>query len=344
MSLKPRLRGNVYHARGTVPWREPNGEITTRRIERSTRAGSYKEAKKACKALERQYWERAYSSTGTAKTFAEAALTYMQTTGNDRYVDALLRHFGVTKLSNIDQDAANQAASILYPDCKPSTLNRQVYTPLLAIMNMAARRGRGLRPEIERPKGHRDRPPIEIPPDEWFDKVLPRCSPKLGALLMFWTLCGRRTGEAITMKPSQIDVLRKEATIGHTKNGEPIVVPLPDTFMDWLASIPNWRQQERVFGYKYSSGVYKALRTACKKAKVPYYPPKSAGRHSFASRLLRLGYSLKFVKEAGGWKTIKMPAEIYGHLEQSEVHNEMRQVGHAWGSQRPQQKRVKGVK
>ena len=38
------------------------------------------------------------------------------------------------------------------------------------------------------------------------------------------------------------------------------------------------------------------------------------------------------VKEAGRWKTIKMPAQHYGHLEQSKVDEDARKVGEEWAA------------
>jgi hypothetical protein len=56
----------------------------------------------------------------------------------------------------------------------------------------------------------------------------------------------------------------------------------------------------------------------------------------FASGVLRDGKSLKFLKDAGRWATIKMPAQRYGHLERSEVDQEVREMGQRWaGDQKP---------
>ena len=54
---------------------------------------------------------------------------------------------------------------------------------------------------------------------------------------------------------------------------------------------------------------------------MPYFSPHVFGRHKFATRFLEAGYSLQFVKNAGHWKTIRLVAELYGHLEKREELN-----------------------
>jgi hypothetical protein len=50
------------------------------------------------------------------------------------------------------------------------------------------------------------------------------------------------------------------------------------------------------------------------------------GRHAFAARFLRAGGSIKALKQAGDWQKLAVVDEIYGHLEQSEVHQFMREL------------------
>ena len=50
----------------------------------------------------------------------------------------------------------------------------------------------------------------------------------------------------------------------------------------------------------------------------PSCSPHEIGRHAFASRLLRAGYSLQYIEGAGGWKTIEVVSQIYGHVERKE--------------------------
>jgi hypothetical protein len=60
---------------------------------------------------------------------------------------------------------------------------------------------------------------------------------------------------------------------------------------------------------------------------IDYYTSHRVGRHAFAARLLAEGKSLRFVMEAGGWATIQIVAETYGHLERSYVDDALRETG-----------------
>ena len=83
-------------------------------------------------------------------TFLSAAVAYMQAGGERYYVEAILRTWGEKPLDSIDQIAIDTLADRLYPDAPASTRNRQVYTPVSAILKHV-----GVDRKIKRPKGWR---------------------------------------------------------------------------------------------------------------------------------------------------------------------------------------------
>lgn len=86
-------------------------------------------------------------------TFAHAVLDYLEHGNADkRFLSAIVDHFGKTLLREIDQHAIDLAAKKLYPKASNSTRNRQVYTPISAILHHAARKKWCPVPLIERPK------------------------------------------------------------------------------------------------------------------------------------------------------------------------------------------------
>jgi len=331
MRLKLRKQGHIYYARGTMPYRELDGTLIRRRIEKSLRTSDHKQALLAARDLEREYWEAAYSDRPRGGTFAEAALLYAKTKGDDRFVQPLIHHFGSTPLSGINQHTVNSAAAKLYPKAKASTVNRQVFTPVIAIMNLAARQGWSRPPNLERPRGHNRVEPLRVPDESWFESILPYCRPRLAALIIFLTLTGRRIGEALSLSPIDVDIENGRATIKRTKTDEPFTVELASPVVAAIKQIENWQNCPRLFGYSSRSNVHRDIKKACARAGIQYFCPHVFGRHKFASRLLEAGYSLQFVKEAGQWKTIKMVAERYGHLERREVAKAVRAVGDKWG-------------
>lgn len=328
--FKLRKRNGIYQARGTIPFRAPNGKIAWRRVERSTQTGDKSLAQAIAAQWERDYVESAYFKTEATPTFAAAALMYMETTGRRRFMAPLIDHFGPDiTLAEIDQDAMMEAVRTLYPGRKAATINRQVFTPVIAVMTLAKHRH-----NLTRPKGHNRQEPVKVPDDAWFQELLPQCSDDLAALVIFLTLHGRRVGEALSLSGGDIDLERREVLIYQTKTERPVLVPLAREFIAQLARIDGWQERERLFGYRWRKIVCKDLKLACERAGIPYYTTKALGRHAFASRLLREGYSLKHVQEAGGWARIDIPARHYAHLERSHVRESIEAVAKKWAAPR----------
>jgi len=46
--------------------------------------------------------------------------------------------------------------------------------------------------------------------------------------------------------------------------------------------------------------------------------------------MLRAGFSLQYVKDAGGWKSIEVLSRLYGHLERKEWTQGVHEVGSAF--------------
>jgi integrase len=212
------------------------------------------------------------------------------------------------------------AAHELYPNGSAATHVRAVFAPLTTVLRLS-----GQRPDFKLPRI--ERKPPRVPTEEWFDAVLPHCDNQLAALLCFITLTGRRISEAL----QATDNGDGTATIGRAKDGKHVLVSVPDLCRDLLGA---GVRGERLFTYGDRHNVYRALRPVCKRAGVPYYGTHSLGRHAFATRLLKEGWSVKHVAVAGGWSSPKLVLERYGHIEQSEVQDDVRAVGQQWGSKR----------
>lgn len=118
-------------------------------IDRSTQTGERTVARKLL-AIWKEDIERGRYARPGEPTFAGAALTYMQAGGERRFVAPLLRHFGERHLSLIGQTEIDAAAVALYPDATTATRNRQVYSPMSAILKRA-----GVETALKRPKGGR---------------------------------------------------------------------------------------------------------------------------------------------------------------------------------------------
>ena len=300
------------------PARSPNwfvrGTVAGVRIFESAGTADRSQAERYRIKREREVYEAARLGEVTAATFAEAVAVYVGKGKGTRFLMPLLEHFKEKPLPEIGQVEVDQAALVLYPDAKASTLNRQVYGPMVAVLRAAARArlpGAAV-PMIDR----RDevRPEITPADDDHIAALLPHLPDGLAALVLLMTYTGLRTGEALRVKVG--DIRGGYAVIGRTKNGEARMVPLPE----------GWEYPANGWGYTTTQSVGKALRRAHRAAGLPYRDGHELGRHAFAARFLRAGGGIKRLKEAGGWKKLAVVDERYGHLEITEVHDFMRDL------------------
>lgn len=308
--------------------RQADGKIAWVRIEESTRETSRTRASRAAQDIADYYRDQAYRPQGKpSPSFTDAALTYVKTKNPSKrdkgFAAKLVAHFGDTPISDIDQAAVADAAHRLYPGGKASTHVRAVFAPVTTILRLS-----GERPAFEPPKI--EKPPIKVPPDEWYEAIVPECPPRLAALVLFCRLTGRRITEALD---AGLNPDGKSVTIPKTKGGKPVVVDLPESVLAWLAIAPK-TPSERLFGYADRHNVYRALKPICKRIGATWYGTHSFGRHSFATGLLREGWSVKHVAAGGGWLSPKMVLERYGHLEHSEVASDVKERGDMWGKSR----------
>jgi integrase len=326
MSLTLRKHGRLWYARGTVPMRQPDGKITKVRIEDPTGTESKTRAARVAQDLWDYYQEQAYRPKPKVVTFTDAAITFTETkqpSKRDReFLAKLIEHFGELPISQLDQTAMAEACTALYPEgAKASTLHRAVYAPTIAVLRMA-----GVTTRFEKPKIAKV--PLKIPDDEWFKRLLPHCSPRLAGLLIFLSLTGRRITEALE---ATLNDDGKTVTIARTKSGRPVSIKVPPAVLSILGNEITERQRgSKLFGYGDRHNVYRELRRVCRVAGIPYYGSHALGRHSFATRLLKNGYSTKFVAQAGGWASTRMVDMVYGHLEHDPVQDEALKGGEDW--------------
>lgn len=298
------------------PKRSPNwivtGTVAGVHVYESSGTPDKERAEQYRRKREAEIYDAARLGKAKPATFADAVTVYLNKGRKNRFLLKLLDHFKEKPLPEIGQVEIDEAARVLYPTAKDSTLNRQVYGPVVAVMRAAAKAklpGAAI-PMIDRRR--ETKPEITPADDAHLGALLPHLSEGLAALITMMTYTGLRTGEALAIGAG--DVRDGYALVGRTKNGEPRMVPLPE----------GWEYPAEGWGYETVQGVAKALRRAHKAAGLPYRRGHELGRHAFAARFLKAGGSIKRLKEAGGWKKLAVVDEKYGHLEITEVHDFMR--------------------
>jgi integrase len=249
-------------------------------------------------------------------TFASAALAYMQAGGETRFLAPLLKRFGDTDLTDIDQAAIDAAAVALYPDAKPATRNRQVYALVSVVMRRA-----GVAIALKRPAGSAPAPRLVWLRPAEANALLAaakRTDARFGALLTFLLYCGPRLSEALRLKWADVDLTASTATLRDTKNGSDVTVHLPPIVVAELANLPT--KKERVFGLTKCGMLYGFWRDTKKAAGITL-PPRSAFhvlRHSHATwRRKYTGADTSALVETGLWKS-RTAAAIYEHLDAGE--------------------------
>lgn len=332
-------------ARGYIPQRRPDGTLARRRIEISLGGDTASARQKKIDELNQGYEDRAIN---TPLPFARAYRNYIEI-GKPVpfYGEQLLSHLGLRQCHEIDDSVMLDARHAIFPEnARPSYINRHLYTPVSAILKMALREHA---PMLTRPAGHKDVVQITIPDQTWFKAVIPHMSETTAALIMFLTMHGRRLGDALGRRPADFDPDQGTLAIGKTKTGEPLLIDLHPGVVDAFLRMDGWPDRRWLFrdGPHSGNNVRKDILAAVLKAngldhrladepekahaalvgaKVAYFTPHEIGRHSFATRMLRAGYSTEYVRSAGGWATIEMVSKRYGHLEKREVTTAVHKV------------------
>lgn len=290
----------------------------------STGTVERKEAEAYRKKRRRELYASGALGEQQPKTFADAMSAYLLHGGEERFLDPLLEHFKEKPLTEIGQSEIDQCAHSLYSGRKASTLNRQVYGPMIAVMRHAAKPSvfGSPMPAVQMLKAEKV-PPVWTT-DAYIRALVALCKPRLAAFVMVMTTTGLRASEMLRQEPADYALREGWVHIGKTKIGEPAFVPLaPLVWQSVMAIMP---KEGRVFGYTTVQGVNKALRAATHE-KLPYYSTHKIGRHTFAARLFSDGADIKAVKEAGRWKKLATVDEIYGHLEKRQTHDMMISAG-----------------
>jgi integrase len=179
--------------------------------------------------------DRATLGPKATATFGEAALNYLNSGGEGRFLEPVLLHFGPdAKLQDIDNAAVAAAAEALYPGAAPATVNRQLITPVRAVLNMAAQDGL-CDPKVIRSRKVGQGRTRWLRPAE-FDALAAELPAHLKPLATFMVGSGVRAREALTLQADQLYLETGEAYLQDTKSGRPRMVRFPGRARDVLAA------------------------------------------------------------------------------------------------------------
>lgn len=175
-------------------------------------------------------------------TFAEAAINYMTAGGERRFLTPLIQHFGTTALSAIDQAAIDRAAGVLYPSAGAPTRNRQVYSPVSAVLKRA-----GIERKVKRPIGWRGhRRTTWLNQQQAFaifravDRIEAPADTRTEFAILLRLLCytGMRLGDALGIQCRDVDLKNQTILLPITKNGRPRMAYMPKAAVKELRRLP----------------------------------------------------------------------------------------------------------
>ena len=337
--------GTIYIT-GTV---RPAGSATGYRVRQ--RAGSDNEAaaREEAAAIELQIIRDHHLGAKPAERgFAAAVTAYLaaeeRSPGTEAFLEKALRHFGNAKLSAITQEALDDARTVLLrPGAAPSTVNRNIITPIRAVLSFAAFRGWCEPPKFKLLREPKGRTAFLLP--EQFETLHQELPARLKPLATVLVCTGCRLGELLAAEWSQVDLggAKLRVWADQAKTEKERVVRLTPPALAALASLPSGREGH-VFRSRYrnpdngellpyrqtSEGgggqIGMAFGRAAERAGVPWATPHIL-RHTFASWHWAIYHDLIALRDAGGWSSVEL-VERYAHLTPAGQEPAIRRV---WG-------------
>lgn len=263
-------------------------------------------------------------------TFEMAAAAYIEGGGDDRFFGrydpareqwgvGLIAQLGEKAITDITQQDIDRAAVALYPEAGAPTRNRQVYTPVSAVLKHA-----GIDLKLKRPKGWRGSKRVDwLQPEQAFRifAAADAKDPEFGAFLRFLCYTGVRLGEALSLTCDRITLSEAFAYVAETKNDDPRGVHLPPVVVAALASHPRGleRKKQKAFRFTKCGRLYTWL-AEVKEAVGPdvAFCSFHTFRHTWATWMRRYaGLDTRGLVGTGAWRDEKS-ASRYEHVVVSE--------------------------
>lgn len=335
LTLKRRHGSPSWYLRGTVRGIS---------VDESTGTGDRKAAEEIRAIREAELLKRSVHGDSAVRTFAEAALSYMEAGGERAHMAQILGVIGRKPLAAIAQAEIDALAKKLKPQGGPATLNRHVYTPVSAVLHHAARKRWCDKPVIARPKEPKGR--VRWITHEEAERLIDAAAPHMRPLVIFLLSTGARLSEALYLDWRDVDLSACHVVFPKTKNDEARGVPLHPRVVATLANLPHRsgavfrrslpyetaKGDKRPLGpaYEQRSGGGGQIKTAwagmCKRAGITDFSPHDC-RHTWATWHYRANRDLTALMELGGWKTPSMVMR-YAHVNTSHLAGS---IGQIWG-------------
>jgi len=307
----------TLYKRGPRWW--VSGSIDGTRYRESTGHTDRGEAESWALRRETEIVTEGHYGPASVITFGAGVAMYLEGGKSAQFITPIFIEWERRLMKDIHPGDVIDLANRLYPNASGATKNRQVLTPVMAIFRFCAQRGKCAPIIVKRfeTKKVQQRTTATWP---WMAQFTASAKPKLAALALFLATTAARIDDALRLEWSRVDLAKGLAILIDTKNGEDRIVTLLPEVVEALRQVKRVKGDPRVFQFYDRSDVARQIKTACKKAGIPYVPTHGIGRRLFATTMNASGIDPVTAAKAGGWKSVRMYQEIYaqsGDVEQA---------------------------
>ncbi len=218
-------------------------------------------------------------------TFREAAAVAIAAGVDGRYLSPrLLELTDGKRLSDIDQALIKELAQRLLPLAASSTHNRQVYTPISAVLKFSAARGWCRYFRINRPR--HQKPDVVLPSSAELDRFTKAAGPSLKRVIRFLRSTGMTVRETLELDWTQVDLTKRRLRLTPKRDGSERLIVLDLDIVEMLARFLHRtgrvfrRPDGRPYAVKHDAGglLKSAFRGASDRAGVERITPRTLRR------------------------------------------------------------------
>lgn len=323
-------RNGVFYIRGKVQ------HFT---VDRSAKTTNRAEAEALKAKVEADLFKRAVYGEKAVATFDDAVAGYLKAGGSPDHLEPLLDRLGHRKLSDVDQVLIDNLAHEMKPSAAPATLVRQIYTPILAVMNHAAAVRLCEPIKLKKPKVKNGRTEYLTPQqaEDWLD-ALPD---HLKRVVTLYLGTGCRATEGLSLLWKDVTLGERRAVFWDTKAGYARGVDLQERVR---AQLPDRGEpDEEVFRNSHGEPwhAYDAINLMLKRirarrakaieegAKLPSLAPAHCHlfRHTWATWAYACTRDMTYLMAQGGWRSASMVFR-YTHVATDDLATAV--LEHGW--------------
>jgi integrase len=294
------------------------GTVDGRRVEVSRKWNTAADARRAIPEILAEFRQAcdADQAPQSIVTVDDAIRLYRELKPRARFLDSMARYFAGMAVASINNAEMRRAANALYPGASPATIRRQLYTPMKAALNAAAKEDMCAVPRLNSPVGGARRTDFFVPAQA--DAVITSLAGErngfLAPLVTFLFGQGCRLGEALTLDGTDVHLDFRMAVLRDTKNGEERRITLVPRVIAALSTLPTVGVSGALFrrldGLEFRVGkdnggqIAQPFKRAVQAAGLdPDRFTPHVCRHSWATWFHAQTRDVLRLKDEGGWKS-----------------------------------------